>query len=90
MFVILVEDLQGLEMCLFHNIHISAFQHSSRYIWKITTRKAYASFKTSGILRSLNVKESSSEYEVDEHLYRTDVSAKYTLAFLPTPRYGVN
>jgi len=67
MFVILVENLQGLETCIFHNIHISAFQHSSRYVWKITTRKAYASFKTSVILRSVNVKESSPDCGMDEY-----------------------
>src|SRR5258705_7598434 len=85
MFVILVEDLQGLEMCIFHNMHISAFIHSSRFIWKITTRKAYASFKTSVFLRSLNVKESSSEYVVNKYIHRTDVSAKCILAFPRTP-----
>jgi hypothetical protein len=57
---------------------------------KITTRKAYASFKTSVFLRSLNVKESASEYVVNEYMPRTNVSATDTLAFPRTPKYGVN
>jgi len=45
-----------------HHIQISAYHHSSRYIWKITTRKAYARLKTSVFLRSVNVKDSMDGY----------------------------
>jgi len=44
-----------------HHIQISACHHSSRYILKTTTRKAYARLKTSVFLRSVNVKDSMGE-----------------------------
>ena len=43
------------------HIQISACHHSSRYILKTTTRKAYARLKTSVFLRSVNVKDSMGE-----------------------------
>jgi len=45
-----------------HHILISASQHSSRYTWETTTRKAYANLKTSVFLRLVNVKDSKSEF----------------------------
>ena len=76
-------------MGIFHHILISACTHSSRYIWKITTRKAYAYFKTSGFLRSLNVKDSMRIQGCIMIFYRTHVSASYNQCFFHTPTYGV-
>jgi hypothetical protein len=73
-----------------HHIHISACTHSSRYILKITTRKAYANFKTSDSLRSLNVKDSTREIEKAplfvEHTFQPCTSR---LCF-PPPIYGAD
>ena len=77
----------GLLMRNFHRILISACLHSSRYTWEITTRKAYASFKTSVFLRSLNVKDSARDQSTNPHFYRTHVSAKYNHIVFSDPTY---
>ena len=77
----------GLLMGNFHHILISACIHSSRYSSIITTRKAYASFKTSVFLRSLNVKDSARDQSTNPHFYRTHVSAKYNHIVFSDPTY---
>jgi len=83
-----------------HHIQISACHHSSRYILKTTTRKAYARLKTSVFLRSVNVKDSMCEdFEIVffiEHSFQprtpkkvihTPISGVIKLIYLASGKY---
>jgi len=73
-----------------HHIHISACTHSSRYSMKITTRKAYANFKTSGFLRSLNVKDSTREIQKFRYFIEHTFQPRTSRICLQTPTCGVS
>jgi hypothetical protein len=97
-----VINLLGLKMRRVLHIQISACHHSSRYILKITTRKAYARLKTSVFLRSVNVKDSIGEdFDIVffiEHSFQpctpnkvmhTPISGVIKLVYRVSGKYGV-